>query len=132
MPLRPDMEPLEYLEVFLRKKWLILFSIVLVMLAAAVYCVAIPDQYKSTTTILVIPPRVSEKYITAMTNYRIQDRVPAIEQQVLSRTRLVAVMDEIGLFREESKNSPVERARYISLVCIHIKRIRAKDAFSLS
>ena len=132
MPLRPDMEPLEYLEVFLRKKWLILFSIVLVMLAAAVYCVAIPDQYKSTTTILVIPPRVSEKYITAMTNYRIQDRVPAIEQQVLSRTRLVAVMDEIGLFREERKNIPVETVVEMMQNRIDIKVIRDKDAFSLS
>src|SRR3990170_5251733 len=103
MPLRPDMEPLEFLEVFLRKKWLILFSIVLVMLGAAVYCVAIPDQYKSTTTILVIPPRVSEKYITSMTDYRIQDRIPAIQQQVFSRTRLLAVMDELGLYREERR-----------------------------
>src|SRR3989304_4271805 len=132
MPLRPDMEPLEYLEVFLRKKWLILFSIVLVMLAAAVYCVAIPDQYKSTTTILVIPPRVSEKYITPMTNYRIQDRVPAIEQQVLSRTRLGAVMEELGLYREERKNIPVETVVEMMQRQIDIKLIRDKDAFSLS
>jgi polysaccharide chain length determinant protein (PEP-CTERM system associated) len=126
------MEPLEYLDIFLRKKWLVLFSIVLVMLGAAVYCVAIPDQYKSTTTILVIPPRVSEKYITPMTNYRIQDRVPAIEQQVLSRTRLVAVMDELGLYREERKKIPVETLVEMMQRRIDIKVIRDKDAFSLS
>jgi len=132
MPLRPDMEPFEYLGVFLRKKWPILFSIVLVMLGAAVYCVAIPDQYKSTTTILVIQPRVSEKYISPLTNYRIQDRIPAIEQQVLSRTRLVAVMDELGLYMGERKKIPEETLVEMMQKRIEIKVIRDKDAFSLS
>ncbi|PWB62346.1 MAG: hypothetical protein C3F14_10065 [Deltaproteobacteria bacterium] len=132
MPLRPNMEPQEYLEIFVRRKWLILFSIVLVMLAAAVYCVAIPDRFKSTTSILVIPPRVSTNYVSPLTNYRMQDRIPAIEQQVLSRTRLAAVMDEIGLYREERKTQPLEVLVDKMRRNIQIKLISEKDAFELS
>jgi len=132
MPLRPDMVPQEYVEIFSRRKWLILFSIVLVMLAAALYCVAVPDQYKSTTSILVIPPRVSTNYVSPLTNYRMQDRIPAIEQQVLSRTRLAAVMDEIGLYREERKTAPLEVLVDKMRNKIQIKLINEKDAFELS
>ncbi|NJD61875.1 MAG: hypothetical protein FIA93_04055, partial [Deltaproteobacteria bacterium] len=132
MPLRPNMEPQEYLEIFARRKWLILFSIVLVMLAAAVYCVAIPDRFKSTTSILVIPPRVSTNYVSPLTNYRMQDRIPAIEQQVLSRTRLAAVMEEIGLYREERKPQPLEVLVDKMRGNLQIKLISEKDAFELS
>jgi polysaccharide chain length determinant protein (PEP-CTERM system associated) len=132
MPLRPDMEPKEFLEVFLRRKWLVLFSIVLVMLGAAVYCVAIPDQFQSTATILVLTPLVSENYVRPLSDYRIQDRIPAIQQQVFSRTRLLAVMDELGLYREKrGKGSPEALVKRMQGQ-IEIKIIKGKDAFTLS
>ncbi len=132
MPLHPDMEPKDYLEVFVRRKWQILFSIVLVMLGGAVYCVAIPDLFKSTTTILVLAPRVSEKYVSPLSNYQIQDRIPAIQQQVLSRTRLLAVMDELGLYRKESRRSSPEALVKRMQERIEINVIKGKDAFTLS
>jgi polysaccharide chain length determinant protein (PEP-CTERM system associated) len=108
MPLRPNMQPKEFLEVFLRRKWFVIFSILLILFGASVYCVVTPEMYKSSTTILVIPQRVPENYVKSTVSGRIEDRLASIQQQVQSRTRLVAVMDELGLFSEERKRTPLE------------------------
>lgn len=108
MPLRPDMEPQDYFKIFLRRKWLITFALLTVILGAVVYCVVANELYKSTTTILVIPQRVPENYIRSTITLRIEDRIETIQQQVMSRTRLSTVMEELGLFREERKNLPIE------------------------
>ena len=50
MPLRPNMGLREYGALFLRRKWLIVFSFLGVVLAGSVYCVVAPERYKSSTT----------------------------------------------------------------------------------
>jgi len=121
----------EFLEVMLRRKWMILFSILFILFVASVYCVVTPESYKSSTTILVIRQSVPENYVRPTVIAKIEDRLATIRQQVLSRTRLVAVMDELGLFREERKNQPLE-----GLVELMRKRItievKHNDAFTLS
>lgn len=132
MPLRPDMEPQEYLKIFVRRKWLVVCSIVFTMFAAAIYCVVITDQYKSSATILVFPPTVSTKYISPLSNYRIQDRIPAIQKQVLSRQRLTTVMDELGLYGEERKKTLPENLVEKMQNSIEIRILKDKAAFELS
>jgi len=131
MPLRPNMQPREYLEIFLRRKWLIMFSILFILFGASVYCVVTPEMFKSSTTILVVPQRVSENYVKSTVSSKIEDRLATIRQQVQSRTRLLVVMDELGLFKEERKKVPLE-----ALVESMRKRItievRNNDAFTLS
>jgi polysaccharide chain length determinant protein (PEP-CTERM system associated) len=104
------MEPLDFLEIVLRRKWYILFSFLVSLFGAGVYSVAVPEQYKSSTTILIVSQRVPENYIKSTVSEKIEDRLATIRQQVLSRTRLVQVMDELGLFKEMRKKVPVEEA----------------------
>jgi len=131
MPLRPDMQPQEFLEIFLRRKWLIVFSILFILFGASVYCVVTPERFKSSTTILVVPQRVPENYVKSTISIRIEDRLGTIRQQVLSRTRLVAVMDELGLFKEDRKRNPVEEVVDDMRKRITIE-VRHTDAFTLS
>lgn len=63
MPLRPNMEPREYLDILRRRKWLVIFSFLFILFGASVYCVVTPEQFKSSTTILVVPQRVPENYV---------------------------------------------------------------------
>jgi len=132
MPLRPNMEPKEYLEIILRRKWLVLFSVILVMLGASVYCVAIPDQFKSSTTILVIPPSVSKDFVRGDSDQQMMNRMPAIQQQVLSRTRLIAIMDNLGLYREEKKKIAPELLVRKMQDRIETRVIPEKQSFTLS
>ena len=131
MPLRPDMQPQEFLEIFLRRKWLIVFSILFILFGASVYCVVTPERFKSSTTILVVPQRVPENYVKSTISIRIEDRLGTIKQQVMSRTRLVAVMDELGLFKEDRKKNPVEDVVEDMRKRITIE-VRHTDAFTLS
>ncbi|MBI5118527.1 hypothetical protein HZA56_18830 [Candidatus Poribacteria bacterium] len=131
MPLRPNMEPQEYLEIFRRRKWLIVFSILFLMLGASVYCVVTPEQFKSITTILVVPQRVPENYVRSTVSVKIEDRLSTIQQQVMSRTRLTTVMEELGLFREERAKMPVEEVIAVMRKRIEIE-VRGTDAFTLS
>lgn len=132
MPLRTNMEPKEILEIFSRRKWLIIFSILIVMFGASIYCVVVPNQYKSSTMILVIPPSVSQDIVRPAVGYSIQDRLPSLRQQVLSRTRLIQVIDELGLFKEERESTPPEALVTKMQKRIDIDVIHGKDAFTLS
>ena len=131
MPLRPDMQPQEFLEIFLRRKWLIVFSILFILFGASVYCVVTPERFKSSTTILVVPQRVPENYVKSTISIGIENRLGTIKQQVMSRTRLVAVMDELGLFKEDRKKYPVEEVVEDMRKRITIE-VRHTDAFTLS
>jgi len=102
------METSDYLDILRRRKWYIVFSILLILFGASVYSVVVPEKYKSSTTILVIPQRVPEGYVRSTISSRVDDRLFTIRQQVMSRTRLLLVMEELGLYKEERKKLPAE------------------------
>ena len=142
MPLLPNMETSDYLDILRRRKWYIVFSILLVLFAASVYSVVAPEKYKSSTTILVVAQRVPEEYVRSTISTRVDERLFTIRQQVLSRTRLLAVMEELGLYKEERKKLPAETVVEMMRKSIDIqvasatdrsrRRDSSEDAFTLT
>jgi polysaccharide chain length determinant protein (PEP-CTERM system associated) len=126
------MEPQEFLEIFRQRKWLIVFSFLFIMFGVLLYCVITPDLYRSSTTILVIPQRVPEKFVSSSVTYSVEDRLTATSQQILSRTRLMAVIDELGLYKEDRQSTPPEILANKMRKNIDIKIMRRRDAFRLS
>ena len=108
MPLLPNMETSDYLDILRRRKWYIVFSILLVLFAGSVYSVVAPEKFKSSTTILVVGQKVPEGYVRSTISTNVDERLFTIRQQVLSRTRLLAVMEELGLYKTERKKLPTE------------------------
>jgi protein tyrosine kinase modulator len=132
MPLRPDMNPRDYLEIVVQKKWLLIFTFLFVMLGAGIYSVLAPEQFRSSTTILVIPQRVPESYVRSTVSVRIEDRLATLQQQIMSRTRLMAIIEELGLFNTGRKG--VSSEMYVSEMQkrIEVEVVRGNDAFTLS
>ena len=131
MPLRPNMEPREFLEVLRRRKWVILFSVLLIHIGSVVYCVLAPDLYQSTMKLLVIPPAVSSGMVQSTVNIGAGDRLKMLEQDILSRSRLMGVIDELGLFKEESRK--MSTAAMVGKVRKRIEMgIEKKNTFILS
>lgn len=97
MPLHPNMEPAEYMDILRRRKWPIVFSFLIIFFIALVYCVVVPDQYKSSVKVLVIPPTVSEGMVQTTVNISTRERLRSIEQDVLARHRLLEVINGIGV-----------------------------------
>ena len=97
MPLLPNMEPSDFLYILVRKKWLIVFSFLLIFFVALVYSVATPDSYKSSARILIIPPSVAEGMVRTTVQMSASDRVKAIQIDLLGRVRLAEVIQKIGV-----------------------------------
>jgi polysaccharide biosynthesis transport protein len=69
----------------------------------------IPSTYRSGTLILVEQPSVPEKYVVSNIDTGIQQQLDSITQQIMSRTRLVRIIDSLGLYAQERKHkSPDE------------------------
>ena len=64
----------------------------------------IPSTYRSGTLILVEQPSVPAKYVESNIDSDIQHQLDSITQQILSRTRLVRIIDGLGLYAEERKH----------------------------
>lgn len=73
---------------------------VLLSLAGFTFVLLLPDRYKATTTILVDPQKVSEKYVSPTVNSDPGQRLTTITQQVLSSTRLQQIIDDMHLYPE--------------------------------
>jgi polysaccharide biosynthesis transport protein len=79
--------------------WIFLGT-VLLSLAGFTFVLLMPDRYKATTTILVDPQKVSEKYVSSTVSSDPGQRLNTITQQVLSTTRLQQIIDDMHLYPE--------------------------------
>jgi polysaccharide biosynthesis transport protein len=64
----------------------------------------IPSTYRSGTLILVEQPSVSAKYVESNIESDIQHQLDSITQQILSRTRLLRIIDNLGLYAQDRKH----------------------------
>ena len=71
--------------------------------------------YKSGTTIIVLQPTVSTALVPSNVNDNLQDRLQSITQQILSRTRLLHIIENLSLYPEQrgrvAPDDLVERMR---------------------
>jgi polysaccharide biosynthesis transport protein len=58
----------------------------------------LPVRYKSGTLILVEQPAMPKDYVVSNINEDLQDRLQNITQQILSRTRLLHIIDQLNLY----------------------------------
>lgn len=77
---------------------LILFVFAVVLAAASVFIMRMPDVYRSETQILVNPQRVSDKYVSSVVTMDASERLNTLSQQILSSSRLETIMDDLHLF----------------------------------
>ena len=110
MPLRADMKFEDYLRIFSKRKLVIIISFLFVFFGAGVYTVVTPVQFKSTTTILVIPQQVPVNYVKSTVTQGVESRLTTIREQITSRTILTKVMEELGLFAMQRKGMLQEAA----------------------
>jgi len=80
-----------------RRWWLALpaFGIWTVVWAVAWF---LPALYRSETVILVEQQKVPEQYVVSNVASDLQERLQSMTQQILSRTRLLKIMDEFELY----------------------------------
>ena len=60
----------------------------------------LPPRYQSATLILVEQPSMPRDYVAPNVSEDLQDRLQSISQQILSRTRLLSIIDRLHLYAE--------------------------------
>lgn len=75
----------------------------------------LPPRYQSSTLILVEQPTMPKDYVTPNVTDNLQERLQSITQQILSRTRLLHIIDQFNLYgsqhTDRSADDKVERMR---------------------
>ena len=96
----------------------------------------LPTRYKSTTLILVEQPTMPESYVAPNVNENLQDRLQSITQQILSRTRLLMIIDKLHLYEERSGLTPDDKVELmrkdISVELVRNEKNHEITAFNVS
>src|SRR5579863_4552268 len=88
----------QYLGVVRRRHLYFLLPFFLGWLAVWSASWVLPSRYKSGTLILVEQPSMPKDYVTPNVTDDLQSRLQSITQQILSRTRLLHIIDELNLY----------------------------------
>jgi capsular polysaccharide biosynthesis protein len=107
-----------------------------VFASAATFAISLPDMYRSTATVLVEHPGTAEGVGKSLIAVEIETRLQMISQEVLSQTRLMALVDRFDLYPElrmlGEDASAVERLRRdIQVRLARVEGGRRPVAFSI-
>jgi polysaccharide chain length determinant protein (PEP-CTERM system associated) len=94
-------EPLDlqrYFNVVRRRHLYFLIPLLLGWLAVWGASWVLSPRYKSSTLILVEQPTMPKDYVEPNVSDDLQDRLQSISQQILSRTRLLLIIDKLNLY----------------------------------
>jgi succinoglycan biosynthesis transport protein ExoP len=92
----PDIE--HYLQVIRRRHFYFLVPVFLGWLIVWGASWFLPERYKSGTLILVEQPTMPKNYVVPNISDDLQSRLQSITQQILSRTRLLLIIDKLQLY----------------------------------
>jgi len=110
-----EFEPQVYLAVARRRYLHFAFPLLVVWAAVWGASWVLPARYKSNTLILVEEPTMPKDYVTPNVTDNLQERLDSITTQILSRTNLLHIIDEFGLYTRErgeaTADEKVERMR---------------------
>ncbi len=105
----------QYWAVVRRRHWYFIIPLFLGWLAIWGGSWLMPSIYRSGTLILVEQPTVPQQYVTPNVTDNLQDRLQSITQQILSRTRLLHIIQELNLYSTDRQRANpdqlVERMR---------------------
>jgi len=100
--------PDDILQSLIARRWWLLVPFAIGLALAPVLARFAPEQYRSETLILVVPQRVPDSYVKATVTETIEDRLPSISDQILSRSRLERIIADMALYSEQRKSQVME------------------------
>ena len=126
----------EYLNLLRNSAWQIGLVTLAITLAAVVVITFLPDEYRATTTILVDPQKIPDRYVTSTVPADPTERLNTITQQVLSATRLGDLIEQMGLYPEmkgQPREDVIEKMRkHIDLQVKHSSGGGSLGAFTIT
>lgn len=88
----------DYISMFWRRKWYALITAVVVTAGGVVYALRLPHIYRSQTTLLVQAQGISEGYVKPLDYSKVEERLGAVIQTMISRSLLERVVRGLKLY----------------------------------
>jgi polysaccharide chain length determinant protein (PEP-CTERM system associated) len=123
--------PEELVRLLLLRKWLILPLTAVGLIAGSFLSTRIPPQYKSETLIMVVPQRIPDTYVKSTVTSKIEDRLPSISDQILSRSRLEKIIRDLDPLGSTQTSSIMEDTVQRMRLSIVVK-LEGKESFRVS
>ena len=99
-------EILEQLSRFLiRRRWWILIPTLVLTILGVWYVQRLPNVYTSEALLVVVEPQIPQRYVDPAS---ITTRGDTLKQQILSKNRLLSIIDSFGLYGEARKTMAPE------------------------
>ena len=106
----------DYAAIFRRHKRTLILLAILGPAVGYLLCFVLPKEYTSQTVVLVEQPAVPTSYVTDISTGDLKQRLTTLQEQILSRSRLEAIINKFGLYQKErtqqaSMDALVDRLR---------------------
>jgi polysaccharide biosynthesis transport protein len=117
----------QYLPLVRRRFWYFLVPLFLGWLAVWSVSWVLPSVYRSGTLILVAQPTMPKDYVVPNVSGNLQERLQSITQQILSRTRLLHIIEEMNLYADAGRRLTPDEAVERMRKDIEIELVREHD-----
>lgn len=87
-----------YVRLVLKKRWLLIIPFCMSMLVGIYLAISLPKVYSASNLILVVPKSVPDRYVPTVLETDVQDRINTIKQQIMSRSNLERLIEDLQLF----------------------------------
>ena len=125
--------PDDFVRIAWKRRWFIIVPLVVAASTTTVVSMFLPNRYRASTSILVIPQRVPEEFVQSTVTADLSQRINTISQEILSRTRLERIITEFDLYSRERARmimeDVVERMRQDISLQVSVPR-RGRDGAS--
>jgi polysaccharide chain length determinant protein (PEP-CTERM system associated) len=91
-----------------RRRWVIVVPMIVGAYAALILSSQLHDMYEPEMLIQVVPQQVPNSYVQSTVTMRTEDRLNALSQQVLSRTALEGLIEQMNLYSRERMHMPMQ------------------------
>jgi polysaccharide chain length determinant protein (PEP-CTERM system associated) len=108
----------DILRILWRRAWFALLPFAVVSAGAAVLARVLPDTYRASALVAVVPQQVPESIVRPAVTSRLPERLQAIQNQVLSRPRLERLILDLNLYAEERQTGIMDDI---------VQRMRTRD-----
>ena len=92
-----------------KRRWWVFWPFVGVTLVTSAVLAILPNHYTSSATLLVVQQQVPQRYVVPNSTTDITSALQAMKQEVLSRTQLLRMINDFGLYPTQRKRLAPEQ-----------------------
>jgi len=98
----------DVVDIIQRRLWVLVITAVLITGSAAVIAAIWPATFRSSATILIEDQEIPPEFVMATVTTFAEKRIESIRQRIMSTTRLLEIINQFDLYKEERKRQSTE------------------------